>query len=115
MFRFTNCLRFESQPFKKLFVNKQQQTFSIFNCLFNDEKQTNDKKEAPEMPLTCCGSGCQNCVWIKYADDLLKYYAGNDAKSQEEIRKAIKQIEQIENESIRDFLIMELKMKLRSS
>jgi hypothetical protein len=94
MFRFSNRLRFEKRPFKKLLVNKQQQTFSIFNCLLNDEK-----KEPPEMPLACCGSGCQNCVWIKYADELLKYYAGNGAKSQEEIHKAIKQIEQI-NSSI---------------
>jgi hypothetical protein len=100
----------ESEAFKNLFATKKKQTFSIIKCLQND-----DKKEPPEMPLTCCGSGCQNCVWIKYADDLLKYYAGNDAKSQEEIRKAIKQIEQIENETIRDFLIMELKMKLRTS
>ncbi|KAI6183242.1 Oxidoreductase-like domain-containing protein [Aphelenchoides bicaudatus] len=34
--------------------------------------------EAPK-PELCCGSGCYNCVWIQYADEVAKYFDDHPA------------------------------------
>lgn len=56
----------------------------------------------PEPPVDCCMSGCANCVWIMYANELRKYYEkdGNE--------RAKKEIEKIENPSLKMFLKLEL-------
>lgn len=56
----------------------------------------------PEPPVDCCMSGCANCVWIMYADEVRKYYEkdGND--------RAKKEIDKIDNPSLKMFLKLEL-------
>lgn len=56
----------------------------------------------PEPPVDCCMSGCANCVWIMYANELKKYYEkdGNE--------RAKREIEKIENPSLKMFLKLEL-------
>jgi hypothetical protein len=56
----------------------------------------------PEPPVDCCMSGCANCVWIMYADEVKKYYEkdGND--------RAKREIDKIENPSLKMFLKLEL-------
>lgn len=68
----------------------------------------------PEVPLACCGSGCSNCVWLQYADDLVKYYNDNFGKSDEGIKEAIKEIEKLDDVNLRSYLIMELWMRLKN-
>ncbi|KAL3877000.1 hypothetical protein ACJMK2_034764 [Sinanodonta woodiana] len=63
------------------------------------------KGRPPEPPLDCCMSGCANCVWIQFADDLKKYYSAEDAHD-----KMLKEIESLENTSLKMFLKMELGM-----
>ena len=56
----------------------------------------------PEPPTTCCNSGCANCVWFAFADELSDYYK-NDGVG------AKKAIDQIKDSTLRTFLMMELK------
>ena len=37
------------------------------------------KPEEP-LPQECCGSDCPNCVWIDYADKMVKYQEYLDAQ-----------------------------------
>lgn len=59
------------------------------------------KGPPPEPPVNCCMSGCANCVWIVYAEELKNYY--NDGG--EAAREAL---EKIENPSLKAFLKLEL-------
>lgn len=56
----------------------------------------------PEPPVDCCMSGCANCVWIMYANELKQYYEkdGNE--------RAKREIEKIDNPSLKMFLKLEL-------
>ena len=56
----------------------------------------------PEPPVGCCMSGCANCVWIAYADELAAYYKDGGAKAEKEIR------EHITDPTVREFVLMEL-------
>ena len=72
-------------------------------------------KEIPIIPdeVLCCGSGCQNCVWLEYAEKLLNYYGTNYASSNEGIHKAISEIEKLNDQNLKSFLLMEMRMKLK--
>ncbi|XP_045212290.2 uncharacterized protein LOC123563516 [Mercenaria mercenaria] len=61
------------------------------------------KGPPPEPPVDCCMSGCANCVWIQYAEELKQYYSLE--KGSEMTKKAI---EQIENPGLQMFLKLEL-------
>ena len=64
------------------------------------------KGPPPDLPITCCMSGCANCVWLSYADELMEYYSdGGD--------KALEAIDKIEDPMLKAFLKMELKPKLK--
>lgn len=56
----------------------------------------------PEEPSNCCMSGCENCVWKKYAEDLTDLYQD----SGEQAKKVI--LEKIKDPSMQVFLKMEL-------
>ncbi len=71
------------------------------------------------LRASCCMTGCQNCVWLKYVDEL--FAATNNADSQqEEARRAQlaqikRQVDQMSDESLKAFLLMEINAKLKSS
>ena len=60
------------------------------------------KGPPPELPTMCCGSGCANCVWIEYAEQMAQYYKDGG-------QKAIDEISQIEDPMLKAFLMMEVK------
>ena len=66
------------------------------------EKKPPVTPPAPPLEL-CCMSGCQNCVMIQHAEELLKLY--NDD------RAARAAIEEIPDENLRAFLKIELNLK----
>jgi hypothetical protein len=101
---------------KTLDLKKHQRNrgFYIFASITNNKKE-NEKNKLdaipPELPITCCMSNCQNCVWLQYAEDLLKYYGKLDKKN---MSKALKEIEKLEDENMKNFLLMEIRMKMKS-
>ena len=57
-------------------------------------------------------SGCANCVWLDYADEVSKYYELKGSNmSKEEIMKDIEK--QISDPMLKVFILLELKMKLK--
>lgn len=66
------------------------------------EKKPPVPPPAPPLEL-CCMSGCQNCVMIQHAEELLKLY--NDD------RAARAAIEEIPDENLKAFLKIELNLK----
>ena len=62
----------------------------------------------PECPPDglCCNSGCNNCVWLVYADELLEYFKDGGEKAMEGLKG-------VPNADVREFLKMELRMKIQ--
>ena len=64
----------------------------------------------PNIPSTCCMSGCANCVWLDYAEETVKYYdaLGETMNFQNLIDEVSKNID---DPMIKAFITMELKSK----
>lgn len=60
--------------------------------------------QIPPPPQTCCGSGCQNCVWIAYAEELTKCFQDGGYTARNII------LDQIEDINIRSFVGMQLRL-----
>lgn len=63
--------------------------------------------EMLEEPTNCCQSGCANCVYIDYATKLMENFQYEGEKAQKII------LEKIKDPSMKAFLEMELRMKLK--
>ncbi len=89
--------------------------FQILVTLNEKKIESKEKKlgnnTPPELPVSCCMSNCQNCVWLMYAENLIKYYGKLDKKNMD---KALKEIEKLEDENMKNFLLMEIRMKMKS-
>ena len=64
--------------------------------------------QLPPLPTDCCMSGCANCVWISYAEELAKVYRDGG-------RAGEKVLEAIQDPSLRIFISLELREKFRES
>ncbi|CAH8587939.1 unnamed protein product [Schistosoma rodhaini] len=83
-----------------------------------------DSEPEPPHRSDCCESGCANCVWVEYAENLFKYHIkrikeSNDNTSfkdkgkvfGEMVNKLQKEINQIEDQNLRIFLLTEIEIK----
>ncbi|NXI11903.1 OXLD1 protein, partial [Irena cyanogastra] len=61
----------------------------------------------PPPPTHCCGTGCPNCVWVAYVEELLERHRDGGAQ-------ALAAVEQhVEDENIKMILRMEIKLRAR--
>lgn len=78
--------------------------------MFLKNKNERNKKyfffQLPPEPTTCCMSGCNNCVWIAYAEELVKLFDGNT----EEARKVL--LDKIQDPTLKMFLMVEINARL---
>ncbi|XP_046991411.1 UPF0651 protein P31B10.02, mitochondrial isoform X1 [Schistocerca americana] len=87
------------------------------HCISSDDGKKGDvissednTGELPEEPTNCCMSGCENCVWIQYAEELLKRFSDGDEKARTTI------LSKVSDPSMKSFLLTELKMlKMKKS
>lgn len=82
----------------KLFSRIDRVTLSRLLC---DLKTTN--ATLPEEPTNCCQSGCANCVWVKYAEEMSAIFKDGGAKAQQII------LEKVTDPGMKAFLQMELR------
>lgn len=64
--------------------------------------KSESENELPEEPTDCCMSGCANCVWIQYAEELKSKFFSSD----EELRSII--MNKISDPNMKMFLSLEL-------
>ena len=58
----------------------------------------------------CCMSGCANCVWLDYTDDMIKAYAKKGEKL--DLKVILQEIDDnVSDPMIKSFIKMELKTK----
>ena len=64
----------------------------------------------PSLPGTCCMSGCANCVWLDYAEEMVKYYEALGKKM--ELAELLNTLDDnVDDPMVKAFLTMELKSK----
>eukprot|EP00088_Acartia_fossae_P001560 TRINITY_DN10609_c0_g1_i21.p1 TRINITY_DN10609_c0_g1~~TRINITY_DN10609_c0_g1_i21.p1 ORF type:complete len:120 (-),score=11.82 TRINITY_DN10609_c0_g1_i21:112-471(-) len=66
----------------------------------------------PEVPSTCCASGCASCVWLDYAEEVIKYYEGkSESLSCDQLLQDVEK--NIQDPMIKTFVKMEIRNKFR--
>lgn len=75
------------------------------HCLPSTHTDSESDITIPEPPNNCCMSGCANCVWITYAQELAQIYK-DSGRAAESVMNAI------DDPSLKVFLNLELREKL---
>merc|ERR1712126_194063 len=73
-------------------------------------ERVNTTSVPPDLPTTCCMSGCANCVWLDYAEETVEFYDAFGMKMElEELLKTVD--DNIQDPLVKAFIKMELKSK----
>ncbi|KAK6624070.1 hypothetical protein RUM43_004612 [Polyplax serrata] len=65
--------------------------------------------QLPPEPSHCCKSGCANCVWIKYAQEVAQLFDNGDMIAKKKI------MEKVEDPQLRAFLFTQLGLNANQS
>ena len=69
---------------------------------------TNKRDGLPQAPSTCCMTGCPNCVWLAYAEELTEYFQDGGEKAAREIE------DNVTDSNVKAYLMHELRMKQKA-
>ena len=82
--------------------------------LTSDVDSGSPPPSAPSLPGPCCMSGCANCVWLDYAEEMVTYYQSLGKKM--ELTELLNTLEDnVDDPMVKAFLKMELKSKYQFS
>lgn len=87
--------------------SSDNQNTGTSNEQIEDQQKTDDSLSIEEItePTNCCMSGCNNCVWIQYAEKLSNSLENSNLDVQKQI------MEKIQDPNMRAFLSMELRSR----
>ena len=123
LFQTTTCIRLplprlrrlrERPPLPRCIQRRNAWTsgvsYSTASYTAPDTARVTEQQLEPMAPLelpVCCGTGCHNCVWIQYADELARRYKDGG-------QRAVDAIERVGDPMLRSFLLTEIAMQQRS-
>ena len=94
--------------------NSQQICAAKYFSSLDDSNQNSKEILAKvELPINlCCMESCVNCVWLQYADELVKEYKKKGLKldTQEIFNEIDKDVEDV---NVKAYIKLEIKSKLR--
>ena len=104
-------MRFVSSTVPRKCNSRSSNDDSTSTNISNPTKLPTGSDGFPEVPANmCCMSGCANCVWLDYAEDMVKAYT---QKGQHlELSDIMKEVDaNVDDPMIKAFIQMELKSK----